>query len=46
MPLTLLTRQTGYNFTYDSRLIDAEKKTEMTFRNIKLGVILDSILHE
>ncbi|MCX6322308.1 MAG: hypothetical protein NTX93_10990, partial [Bacteroidia bacterium] len=29
--LNIISRQTGYNFTYDSRLIDAEKKTEMTF---------------
>ncbi len=42
--LDIITRQTGYNFTYDSRLIDSEKKTEMTFRDTKLGVILDSIL--
>lgn len=42
--LDIISRQTGYNFTYDSRLIDAEKKTEMTFRETKLGVILDSIL--
>ena len=42
--LDIITRQTGYNFTYDSRLIDQEKKTEMTFRNTKLRVILKSIL--
>jgi len=42
--LDIISRQTGYNFTYDSRLIDAEKKTEMTFRDTKLKVILDSIL--
>ena len=42
--LDIITRQTGYNFTYDSRLIDQEKKTVMTFRDIKLSVILDSIL--
>ena len=42
--LDIITRQTGYNFTYDSRLIDKEKKTEMNFRNARLGVILDSIL--
>jgi hypothetical protein len=42
--LQIITRQTGYNFTYDSRLIDSEKKAEMTFRETKLRVILDSIL--
>ena len=42
--LDLITRQTGFHFTYDSRLIDSERKTEMNFRDIKLGSILDSIL--
>jgi hypothetical protein len=42
--LQLITRQTGYHFTYDSRLIDAERKTEMNFRKTKLEIILDSIL--
>ena len=42
--LNLITRQTGYHFTYDSRLVSSERKTEMNFRNIKLRVILDSIL--
>ncbi len=42
--LDLITIQTGYNFTYDSRLIDKEKQTEMNFRNASLEVILDSIL--
>jgi len=42
--LNLITRQTGYHFTYDSRLIDTEKKTAMDFRNTRLEVILDSIL--
>ena len=42
--LEIITRQTGYNFTYDSRLIDQDKKTVMTFKNTKLSVILDSLL--
>jgi hypothetical protein len=42
--LDIINRQTGYNFTYDSRLIDADKKIEMTFINAKLSVVLDSIL--
>lgn len=42
--LDIITRQTGYNFTYDSRLINQEKKTVMNFSNTKLNVILESIL--
>jgi hypothetical protein len=42
--LSIITRKTGYNFTYDSRLIDGEKKAGMTFTDTKLSVILDSIL--
>jgi hypothetical protein len=42
--LDIITKQTGYNFTYDSRLIDQDKKTEMSFRNTKLNVILDNLL--
>jgi hypothetical protein len=42
--LDIITRQTGYYFTYDSRLIDQERKTVMTFKNTKLRIVLDSIL--
>ena len=42
--LNIISRQTGYNFTYDSRLIDQGKKTVMTFKKTKLSVVLDSIL--
>ncbi|HBE43809.1 MAG TPA: hypothetical protein DDW27_21965 [Bacteroidales bacterium] len=42
--LNLITRQTGYNFTYDSRLIDPERRVNMTFRNTSLKSILDTIL--
>lgn len=42
--LNLITRQTGFHFTYDSRLIDPEKQTEMNFRETRLEIILDSIL--
>jgi hypothetical protein len=42
--LNLITRQTGYHFTYDSRLVDPGAKSEMNFRQTKLKVILDSIL--
>ena len=42
--LEIITRQTGYNFTYDSRLIDAEKKVDLTFRNTRLRNILTNIL--
>ena len=42
--LDIITRQTGYNFTYDSRLIDQDKKTQMSFKNTRLIIVLDSIL--
>lgn len=42
--LNLITRATGYHFTYDTRLIDPDRKTEMTFRDTRLKVVLDSIL--
>lgn len=42
--LDIISRATGYNFTYDSRIIDAERKAKMSFTNIKLSVILDSLL--
>jgi len=41
--LGLINRQTGYNFTYDSRLINPDKKCDLTFTNTKLKVILDTI---
>jgi hypothetical protein len=42
--LDMVTKNTGYNFTYDSRLINEEKKTNLSFSNIRLEIILDSIL--
>jgi hypothetical protein len=42
--LDIITLQTGYNFTYDSRLIDKEQPAEMNFKNVRLRVILDTIL--
>jgi hypothetical protein len=42
--LNIISRQTGYNFTYDSHLIDQEKRIVMTFKKVKLSVVLDSIL--
>jgi len=42
--LDIISKETGYNFTYDSRLINPEKKTDLTFSVIKLNTILDSIL--
>jgi hypothetical protein len=42
--LNIISKETGYNFTYDSRIIDAERKTYMSFRNIRLRIILDSLL--
>lgn len=43
--LEIISRKTGYNFTYDSRLIDKERKTEMNFSQTRLNIILDSILN-
>ncbi len=42
--LNIISNNTGYFFTYDSRLIDTEKKTELNFTNVKLKTILDNIL--
>lgn len=42
--LNIITRQTGYHFTYDSRLLNTESKTELNFRDTRLGTILDNIL--
>ena len=42
--LDIITRQTGYNFTYDSRLIDKDKQVVMIFDKTRLIVILDSLL--
>lgn len=42
--LNLITRQTGYNFTYDSRLVNPGARSEMNFNRVKLRLILDSIM--
>jgi hypothetical protein len=42
--LKIISRATGYNFTYDSRIINAERKTAMNFSNLKLRFILDNLL--
>ena len=42
--LNLITEQTGYNFTYDGRLINPDERINMTFSKVSLDVILDSIL--
>jgi hypothetical protein len=42
--LNMISRQTGYYFTYDSRLVYTEKKTGFTFFKVKLKIILDSLL--
>jgi hypothetical protein len=42
--LSIITKQTGYNFTYDSRLVDDEKRTLFNFKDTKLEVILENIL--
>jgi len=42
--LDIITKHTGYSFTYDSRLIDEETRTNLSFSGMRLEVILDSIL--
>jgi hypothetical protein len=42
--LNIISRRTGYNFTYDSHLIDQENKVVLSFINVRLADILDSIL--
>jgi hypothetical protein len=42
--LGIITRKTGYNFTYDSRLIDQNRETELTFNNTKLRSVITGIL--
>jgi hypothetical protein len=42
--LDIISRRTGYNFTYDSRLVKADNKSDLTFNRMRLDVILDSIL--
>jgi hypothetical protein len=41
--LEIITKQTGYNLTYDSRLIDTERITDLTFDTVKLRYILENI---
>jgi hypothetical protein len=42
--LNIISRQTGYYFTYDSKLIDVGKKTSLSFNQVKLRILLDSLL--
>jgi hypothetical protein len=42
--LNIITRETGYYFSFDSKLIDIELKRDFSFRSTKLKVVLDSLL--
>ena len=42
--LNLISQKTGYFFTYDTKIIDPERKTEMSFNRVRLRSILDSLL--
>jgi hypothetical protein len=42
--LNIISRRVGYNFTYDSHLIDQENKVVLSFINARLTDVLDSIL--
>ncbi len=43
--LNLISRQIGYFFTYDSKIIDSEKKIRLSFTNLRLRSALDSLLN-
>ncbi|HOS72087.1 MAG TPA: carboxypeptidase-like regulatory domain-containing protein [Bacteroidales bacterium] len=42
--LNIISRQSGYNFSYDSRLIDPGRETSLLFNNTRLKDILDAVL--
>jgi hypothetical protein len=42
--LNIISRRTGYYFTYDSKLIDTERKAFLNFSRVRLQTILDSVL--
>lgn len=42
--LDIISRRTGFNFTYDSRLINADNKTNLSFSKVRLEEILDTIV--
>ncbi|HEX2975453.1 MAG TPA: carboxypeptidase-like regulatory domain-containing protein [Bacteroidales bacterium] len=42
--LDFLSKKTGYKFTYDSRLINPDKKVVMDFSRTSLGTIISSII--
>ena len=43
--LKIISQQTGYHFTFDSKIIDTDRKRDMTFRKVSLKIILDSLLN-
>jgi len=42
--LNIISRQTGYYFTFDSKLIDRNKKINFSFENVKLREILRTVI--
>lgn len=42
--LDIISKETGFSFTYDSRLIDTEKKVQLDFRDTPLKNILTGVL--
>ena len=42
--LNIISQKTGFNFTYDSRLVDQERNTVLNFTDTRLNIIHDSIL--
>lgn len=43
--LKIITSATGYNFTFDSRLVDAGNRVAMNFSDARLSDVLDNILN-
>ena len=41
--LNLISRKTGYFFTYDTKIINPERETVMSFNRVSLRTILDSL---
>jgi hypothetical protein len=41
--LNIISRETGYKFTYDTRIINTDSKVKLSFSEIKLSRLLDSL---
>lgn len=43
--LDVISSETGFSFTYDSRIIEEDRKVQLNFTDVRLGKILESVLH-